>query len=56
VRQGVLRPDDANPVLRQRRALHGDPRTIELADRTEIAIVIGTLPAVVPSTADFSNA
>jgi hypothetical protein len=31
----------------------GDPTTIELADRTEIAIAIGTPPAVIPSTADF---
>jgi hypothetical protein len=34
----------------------GDPTTIELADRLEIAIVIGTPPAVIPSTADFSKA
>jgi hypothetical protein len=34
----------------------GDPRTIQLADRREIAIVIGTPPPVIPSTADFSNA
>jgi hypothetical protein len=34
----------------------GDPTAIELADLTEIAIVIGTPPAVIPSTADFSNA
>ena len=33
----------------------GDPTAIELADRTEIAIVIGTPPAVIPSTADFSQ-
>jgi hypothetical protein len=33
----------------------GDPTTIELADRTEIAIVIGTPPPVIPSTADFSR-
>ena len=32
----------------------GDPAAIELADRTEIAIVIGTPPAQIPSTADFS--
>jgi hypothetical protein len=32
----------------------GDPTTIALADRTQIAIVIGTPPPVIPSTADFS--
>ncbi len=32
----------------------GDPTTIELADRTQIAIVIGAPPAEIPSTADFS--
>jgi hypothetical protein len=34
----------------------GDPRAILLTDHKEIAIVIGTPPAKVPSTADFSNA
>jgi hypothetical protein len=34
----------------------GDPRAIELTDRREIAIVIGTPPAEIPKTADFSNA
>ena len=33
-----------------------DPSTIELADLAEIAIVIGTPPAVIPSTYDFSGA
>ena len=33
-----------------------DPRAIELTDHREIAIVIGTPPAVIPSTADFSQA
>jgi hypothetical protein len=33
-----------------------DPSTIELADLAEIAIVIGTPPAIIPSTADFSKA
>jgi hypothetical protein len=37
-------------------AFTGDPTTIELADRAEIAIVIGTPPAVIPATADFSKA
>ena len=33
----------------------GDPRAIELTDQKEIAIVIGTPPAVIPSTADFTK-
>jgi hypothetical protein len=33
-----------------------DPRAIELTDRKEIAIVIGTPPAEIPKTADFSKA
>jgi hypothetical protein len=33
-----------------------DPRAIELSDREEIAIVIGTPPPQIPKTADFSNA
>lgn len=34
----------------------GDPGTIELADRREIAIVIGAPPPVIPSTGDFTRA
>lgn len=34
----------------------GDPRAIELRDQREIAIVIGTPPAQIPKTADFSQA
>jgi hypothetical protein len=33
----------------------GDPRAIELTDQRQIAIVIGTPPAQIPSTADFSQ-
>jgi hypothetical protein len=33
----------------------GDPRTIDLSDRKEIAIVIGTPPAKIPSEGDFSS-
>ena len=32
-----------------------DPRAIELTDLKEIALVIGTPPAEIPATADFSN-
>ena len=34
----------------------GDPGAIELANRREIAIVIGTPPAVIPAVGDFSRA
>ncbi len=34
----------------------GDPAGIELTDRLQIAIVIGTPPAEIPGTADFSKA
>jgi len=34
----------------------GDPNTIELTDLKEIAIVLGTPPATIPSTGDFSSA
>ena len=33
----------------------GDPRAIELSDRRQIAIVVGTPPAEIPATADFSK-
>ena len=33
----------------------GDPRAIELTDQKEIAIVIGTPPAEIPKTGDFSR-
>jgi len=33
-----------------------DPRGIQLTDHKEIAVVIGTAPAQIPKTADFSNA
>ena len=34
----------------------GDPAGIELEDRREIAIVIGTPPETIPDSADFSQA
>ena len=34
----------------------GDPRAIEITDQKVIVIVVGTPPAVIPSTADFSDA
>jgi hypothetical protein len=38
------------------KAYQQDPRAIELTDRKEIAIVVGTPPSQIPKTADFSNA
>lgn len=35
---------------------HGDPGAIQLLDRREIVVASGSLPAVVPSAGDFSNA
>jgi hypothetical protein len=37
-------------------AQEGDPALIELEDRREIAVVIGTPPETIPDSADFSNA
>jgi hypothetical protein len=34
----------------------GDPRAIELTDQKVIVVVVGTPPAEIPSTADFSGA
>ena len=34
----------------------GDPGAIDITDEKVIVIVVGTPPAVIPSTADFSNA
>ena len=33
----------------------GDPRAVELSDQKVIVIVVGTPPATIPTTADFSN-
>jgi hypothetical protein len=38
------------------KAYQQDPRAIELTDRKEIAIVVGTPPSQIPKTADFSEA
>jgi hypothetical protein len=37
------------------RLASGDPRAIELTDHRQIAVVVGTPPAQIPSTADFSR-
>ena len=38
------------------KAYRQDPRAIELTDRKEIAIVVGTPPSQIPKTADFTTA
>jgi len=38
------------------KAYQQDPRAIELTDRKEVAIVVGTPPSQIPKTSDFSNA
>jgi hypothetical protein len=45
---GYCRPDSIRVYVNGKRYL-GDPRRILLADRTEIAIVIGSLPKKIPS-------
>jgi hypothetical protein len=49
-------PDTKVAIYVDGEAFTGDPRTIELTDRREIAVVIGTPPPEIPKTADFSNA
>jgi len=53
---GYCKPADAIAFYIDGKAASGDPTAIELADGREIAIVIGTPPAVVPSTFDPSAA
>ena len=48
-------PDTKIAVYVDGEAVHDDPRSITLSDHKEIAIVIGTPPAEVPSTGDFSQ-
>jgi hypothetical protein len=48
-------PDTKIAVYVDGEAVHDDPRSITLSDHKEIAIVIGTPPAEVPSTADFAQ-
>ena len=46
---GYCSPDATIQAFVNGKAFTGDPASIELADQTEIAIVIGTPPAVIPS-------
>jgi hypothetical protein len=49
-------PDTTIEVYVDGKPYQGDPASIELVDRREIAVVIGTPPAEIPTTADFSRA
>jgi hypothetical protein len=53
---GYCRPSWPISVYVDGRPRAGDPRTIELSDHKEIAIVIGVRPKEIPSTADWSKA
>jgi hypothetical protein len=53
---GYCKPQDAIAIYIDGAASTGDPTKIELADGREIAIVIGTPPAIIPSTFDASAA
>jgi hypothetical protein len=50
------RPDDEIAIYVDGEPYEGDPRAIALTAGKQIAIVIGTPPAEIPSTYDFSNA
>ena len=50
------RPQTPIAVYVDGKKFSGDPRTILLTDLKEIAIVVGTPPATVPRSYDFSNA
>jgi hypothetical protein len=49
-------PDEEIAIYLNGDPYTGDPAAIDLTDQIEIAIVIGTPPASIPSTADFSGA
>jgi hypothetical protein len=53
---GFCRPEAPIAFFINGRRYTGDPRAIGLADQREIAIVIGSPPAKIPATADFSAA
>jgi hypothetical protein len=53
---GYCKPKAAIAVYVNGKRYAGDPRKIQLLDGREIAIVIGTPPAIIPSTGDFSGA
>jgi hypothetical protein len=49
------RPDTEIGIYVNGKRNTGDPRSIALSDRKEIAIVIGSPPEKIPATGDFSN-
>ena len=49
------KPAQAVAVYVNGTVFRGDPRTIPLGNLTEIAVVIGTAPAQIPSTADWNQ-
>ncbi len=51
---GYCKPKDSIAFYLDGQPYAGDPTTIELADGREIAIVIGTPPAIIPSKFDAS--
>ncbi len=51
---GYCRPDSIEVYVNGKRNA-GNPRDIELTDRKEIAIVIGSRPARIPSSFDFAG-
>jgi hypothetical protein len=52
---GYCKPDASIQVFVDGDRFEGDPTTIELADQREIAIVIGSPPATVPTSFDFGQ-
>ena len=52
---GYCRPSATTQVFVEGDLFAGDPADIELTDGREIAIVIGSAPAEIPSTYDFSD-
>lgn len=52
---GYCRPDTSVAIYVDGEPYSGDPAEIDLTDRKEIAIVIGTPPAVIPASFDFTG-
>jgi hypothetical protein len=50
---GYCKPDTSVLIYVDGKKFTGDPTTIELSDRKEIAIVIGSLPAQIPKTVPY---
>ena len=50
---GYCKPDTSVLIYVDGKKFTGDPTTIELSDKKEIAIVVGSLPNQIPSTVPF---